>query len=43
LQAKAISIAIYESAWSGEAVRLADVLDGKVKGYQREIDEHWGL
>jgi len=43
LQAKAISIAIYESAWSGEAVRLADVLDGKVNGYQREIDEHWGL
>jgi UDP-N-acetyl-2-amino-2-deoxyglucuronate dehydrogenase len=43
LQAKAIAIAIYESGHSGEAVRLADVLDGKVDGYQREIDEHWGL
>ena len=43
LQAKSIAIAIYESAWSGEAVSIADVLDGKVNGYQKEIDEHWGL
>jgi len=43
LQAKAISMAIYESGYSGEAVTIADVLDGKVNGYQQEIDKHWGL
>ena len=43
LKAKAIAIAIYESAWSGEAVSIADVLDGKINGYQKEIDERWGL
>ena len=43
LQAKAISIAIYESGTSGEAVSIADVLDGTVNAYQKEIDEHWGL
>ncbi|RKU08332.1 hypothetical protein C6502_15930 [Candidatus Poribacteria bacterium] len=43
LKAKAIAIAIYESAWLGEAVSIADVIDGKVNGYQKEIDERWGL
>ena len=43
LKAKAIAIAIYESAWLGEAVNIADVLDGKVNGYQKEIDERWEL
>lgn len=43
LQAKAISIAIYESGYSGDVVTIADVLNGKVNGYQQEIDEHWGL
>ena len=43
LQAKAISLAIYESAYSGEAVRVDDVIDGTVNAYQREIDDHWGL
>ena len=43
LQGKATSIAIYESGHSGEAVTIADVLDGKVDAYQREIDEKWGL
>ena len=43
LQAKAISIAIYESGYSGEVVTIADVLEGKVSGYQQEIDKHWGL
>lgn len=43
LKAKAIAIAIYESAWLGEAVNIADVIDGKVSGYQKEIDERWGL
>lgn len=43
LKAKAIAIAIYESAWLGEAVSITDVIDGKVNGYQKEIDERWGL
>jgi predicted dehydrogenase len=43
LQAKAASIAIYESGATGEVVTIADVLDGKVNAYQRDIDEHWGL
>ena len=43
LQAKAIAIAIYESGACGEAVSIADVLDGTVNAYQKEIDEHWGL
>jgi hypothetical protein len=24
-------------------VTIADVIEGKVSGYQQEIDEHWGL
>ncbi|MBC8231764.1 Gfo/Idh/MocA family oxidoreductase [bacterium] len=43
LLAKANSIAIYESGYCGEVVKIADVLNGKVNAYQREIDEHWGL
>ncbi|MCZ6680645.1 MAG: Gfo/Idh/MocA family oxidoreductase [Candidatus Poribacteria bacterium] len=43
LQAKATSIAIYESGYSGEVVTIADVLDGTVNGYQQEIDARWGL
>lgn len=43
LKAKAIAEAIFESAWSGEAVKYQDVLDGKIEGYQKEINEKWGL
>ena len=43
MKAKAICEAIYESAYLGQAVRYDDVLSGKVEGYQRPINEHWGL
>ncbi|HIE52183.1 MAG TPA: Gfo/Idh/MocA family oxidoreductase [Armatimonadetes bacterium] len=43
LKAKAIGEAIYESAYCGQAVKVADVISGQVEGYQREINERWGL
>lgn len=39
----AASFAIVESSQAGRSVRFADVLDGSVDAYQREIDEHYGL
>ena len=43
LRAKAIALAIYESNACGQAVRVKDVLDGKVDAYQRPINEKWGI
>jgi predicted dehydrogenase len=43
LQAKSICEACYESAVAGRAVKVADVIDGKVREFQRPIDEYWGL
>jgi UDP-N-acetyl-2-amino-2-deoxyglucuronate dehydrogenase len=43
MRAKAIAETIYESAAAGQAVRYADVLEGKIDAYQRPINEHWGL
>ncbi len=43
LQAKAIAFAIYESAATGQAVRVDDVLSGKVEVYQRWLNEKWGI
>jgi predicted dehydrogenase len=43
LRSKAVSEAIYESGHSGQVVQVADVLAGKVDGYQRDIDKAWGL
>lgn len=43
LRSKAISEAIYESAWIGEVVRVDDVLAGTIEGHQKAINEHWGL
>lgn len=43
LRAKAIALAIYESAATGQVVRVDDVLTGRVREYQRPIDDHWGL
>lgn len=40
---EAVSIAIYESAATGNAVKVQDVIDGKVEVYQADINEHWGL
>jgi hypothetical protein len=41
--AKAIALTIYESAATGQAVRVADVLAGRAREYQGPIDARWGL
>jgi predicted dehydrogenase len=43
LRAKAIALAIYESSETGRAVRVADILSGQAREYQRPIDDRWGL
>ena len=43
LRAKAIALAIYESATTGQVVRVDDVLAGRARDYQRPIDGQWGL
>ena len=43
LRSKAVSEAIYESGHSGQVVQVADVLEGKVDAYQRDVDQAWGL
>lgn len=43
LKALAVSEAMYESAHSGQAVRVDDVISGAVEGYQRELNERWGI
>jgi predicted dehydrogenase len=39
----AASFAIMEASEAGRTVRLSEILDGSVDGYQRELDEHYGL
>jgi UDP-N-acetyl-2-amino-2-deoxyglucuronate dehydrogenase len=43
LKSKAVCEAIYESAYCREALPYADVLSGYIEGYQREINEYWGI
>lgn len=43
LRSLAIGDAIYESALTGEVVRVDDVVSGKRATFQAPIDEHWGL
>jgi predicted dehydrogenase len=43
LKAKSMSEAIFESSWCGQAVRVDDVIEGKIEGYQKAINEKWGL
>ena len=43
LRSKAVSEAIYESGKSGEVVKVADVLSGKIDAYQRDVDRMWKL
>ncbi|MBI3911392.1 MAG: Gfo/Idh/MocA family oxidoreductase [Armatimonadetes bacterium] len=43
LRAQAVVTAFFESHISGQPVRVADVLAGRVDAYQREIDAAWGL
>jgi hypothetical protein len=42
-RAKAICLAIYESATAGAPVKVQDVFDGAVSAYQDPINEHWGI
>lgn len=41
LATTALVEAIYESAYAGQSVKVADVLSGQVYGWQRDIDEYW--
>jgi len=43
LRAKSLCYAFYESALAGKPVRPADVEAGKIRGYQKPIDEYWGI
>lgn len=41
--AQAICEAFYESAYRGQAVKIDDVISGKIDAYQADINKHWGL
>jgi UDP-N-acetyl-2-amino-2-deoxyglucuronate dehydrogenase len=43
MRAKAIAESIYDSAATGQVVRMEDVLSGRTDQYQREIDARYGL
>ena len=43
LKAQAICNAIYESGWSGQSVKVDDVYNERVTGYQDEINAHWDI
>ncbi len=43
LQAKAIACAIYESVAANQAVKVQDVIDGKLDAYQGPINQRWGI
>jgi predicted dehydrogenase len=42
-RAKAICLAIYESATAGTPIKVQDVIDGKVSAYQDPINQKWGI
>lgn len=41
LKTLALPLAVYESGWTGQAVKVADVLNGALHAYQDEIDARW--
>ncbi len=43
MKAKAICESIFESGFSGQAVKYDDVLSGKIDAYQKPINDHWGI
>lgn len=43
IRSLALGDAIYESAFTGDVVRVEDVYSGKRRAFQEPIDEHWGL
>jgi len=38
-----LSYAITESSWFNQTVKIEDVLSGKVEGYQKELNDKYGL
>ena len=43
MRSKAVSEAIYESGKSGQVVKVADVVSGKVDAWQRDLNNYWKL
>ncbi|MCC6456431.1 MAG: Gfo/Idh/MocA family oxidoreductase [Caldilineaceae bacterium] len=43
IKSLALGEAIYESAFTGEAIKVDDVLSGKLDSYQAPINAHWNL
>ena len=43
IKSLALGEAIYESAFTGEAIHVDDILSGKRSSYQDPIDAHWNL
>ncbi len=43
LKAKSIAYALYESAITGEPVRPADIESGKLRQFQKPIDQYWKI
>jgi len=43
IRSLALGDAIYESAFTGDVVRVDDILSGARRTFQESIDEHWGL
>ena len=43
LQDIVIAYAITESSLSGQPVKIADIISGKIEGYQKELNEKYGL
>ena len=43
MRSKAVSEAIYESGKSGQVVKVADVVSGKVDAWQRDLNDYWNL
>ena len=43
MRSKAVSEAIYESGKSGQVVKVADVVSGKVDAWQRDLNRYWNL
>lgn len=43
LKAQSVCNAIYESGWSGQAVKFDDVYNERIASYQDEINERWQI
>lgn len=43
IKSLAIGDTIYESAFTGQVVRVDDVIAGKARAFQAPIDAHWGI